>query len=119
MKCFTTLFSAALVLTLLAATAAAQTEPADKELAKVRAELAAAQKALIETKQSLEKSQTDQAAAQAKLAELAKTSETLRKDLASEKAQHEKAVAKLNADTKKTGPAKLAETIKTAETLRK
>lgn len=121
------LLTAALTLTLLVSTAAAQTEPADKELAKVRLELAAAQKALTETRQTLEKSRSDLTAAQAKSAEIAKTTEALRKDLASEKAQHQQAVAKFNAAATKTGPtadqaavqAKLAETIKTAETLRK
>ena len=60
MKCFSRLFNAALVLTLLAGTAAAQTEQADKELAKGRAELGAVQKALTDTTQTLEKSQADQ-----------------------------------------------------------
>jgi uncharacterized protein (TIGR03000 family) len=107
---FVSLFSAALVLTLLAGAAAAQTEPADKELVKLRAELAATQKTLAETRQTLAKSQTDQADAQAKLAEIIKTDKTLRQELAAEKAEHGKAVAKDHA--------KLAEVIKTAEMVR-
>ena len=66
MKRLGKLIVAATALTLLAGTAvAAQVEPSDKDLAKVRSDLAATQKALTEARQALEKSQADQAAAQA------------------------------------------------------
>jgi chromosome segregation ATPase len=77
-----------------------QTEPADKELAKVRSELAANRKALNETKEALAKCQMDQVAAKAKLAEMTRAGESLRKELESEKAKVKGVVAKLDAATK-------------------
>jgi len=100
-----------LALTLLAGTAAAQTEPLDRDLAKVRSDLAAAQKELTQTKQALEKSQKDQAEAQVKLADATRTAEHLRKELDSEKAHHHKTVAKLHAAIKEAA-AKLVVTSK-------
>ena len=99
MKLLSTVLTAALALTLLAGSAAAQGEFDEKELAKVRAELTATQKDLTETRQALE----------------------------SEKVQHGKTIAKLDTAIKKaasnpaqiSAQAKLAETIRTAETLRK
>lgn len=115
------LVCAAIAVTLLAGTVAAQPDSAE-ELAKVRSDLVATQKALTESKHALAKSQKDLAAAQAKLAETTRTAEALREELASKKAQHSKAAATFKGDTRETGSsaslAKLAETIKTGETLR-
>ncbi len=69
MRSFTGLIIAALAFALLAGSAAAQNKQADKELEKVRLDLAAAQKSLTETKDQLKKSQMEHDAAQKALTE--------------------------------------------------
>jgi uncharacterized protein (TIGR03000 family) len=117
MRSLSKLVSAAVTLALLAGVAPAQTEPSDRELVKLRVELASAQSALAETRQALEKSQAEQAAAKAKLAEITVTGEALRKELESEKAEHGKAVAKLNAVIKNS-VARLEATNREADSIR-